>query len=156
MNLPVLTAIPFQIPGGTSNTSFCSNSACHGASWDYAGFDAPALRETIIDLLPAPQPSPGPVKEPDDPEDLTYSNLIAGILLNRCDVCHGESAQAGLNISTYSQLMAGSENGTVINPGNPDTSLLMLKTSGEEAHFAQFTSQELKLIQDWISAGAVE
>jgi hypothetical protein len=28
-------------PGGTSNTSFCSNSACHGNVWEYAGFDAP-------------------------------------------------------------------------------------------------------------------
>ena len=28
-------------PGGKDNTSFCSNSACHGSSWNYAGFDAP-------------------------------------------------------------------------------------------------------------------
>ncbi len=41
-------------PGGSSNTSFCSNSACHGVSWEYAGFDAPALRETILELLPPP------------------------------------------------------------------------------------------------------
>ena len=27
-------------PGGTSNTSFCSNSACHGNVFTYAGFDA--------------------------------------------------------------------------------------------------------------------
>ena len=28
-------------PGGTDNTSFCSNSVCHGSTWNYAGFDAP-------------------------------------------------------------------------------------------------------------------
>ena len=27
--------------GGTSNTSFCSNSACHGSVYTFAGFDAP-------------------------------------------------------------------------------------------------------------------
>ena len=41
-------------PGGTSNTSFCSNSACHGISWEFAGFDAPALRETILESAANP------------------------------------------------------------------------------------------------------
>ena len=143
-------------PGGVSNTSFCSNSACHGVSWEYAGFDAPALRETIIDQLPTPQPPPSPIEEPEDPEDLTYSAVISGILINRCGVCHGDSAQAGLNINTYSGLKTGSENGQVITPGDPDSSLLLQKTTGTEAHFAQFTNQEIDLIQQWISAGAVE
>ncbi len=44
--------------GGTSNTSFCSNSACHGSVIDYTGFDAPALRELIADQLPTPMPTP--------------------------------------------------------------------------------------------------
>ena len=39
-------------PGGTSNTSFCSNSACHGNVYTYAGFDAPALREVLKEQLP--------------------------------------------------------------------------------------------------------
>ena len=49
-------------PGGISNTSFCSNSACHGVSWEFAGFDAPALRETILELLPTPLPTPAPLE----------------------------------------------------------------------------------------------
>ena len=44
-------------PGGTDNTSFCSNSACHGSVWKYAGFDAPALREILQAQLP-PTPTP--------------------------------------------------------------------------------------------------
>ena len=143
-------------PGGVNNTSFCSNSACHGTSWEYAGFDAPTLRETIIDQLPTPQPSPVPIEEPDDPEDLNYTDVISGILINRCGVCHGESAQAGLNLSSYADLLSGSENGAVIVPGNPDSSLLLQKTTADEAHFAQFTSQEIDLIQQWITAGAME
>ena len=41
-------------PGGTSNTSFCSNSAYHGNVYTYAGFDAPALREILKAQLPPP------------------------------------------------------------------------------------------------------
>ena len=143
-------------PGGTSNTSFCSNSACHGVSWDYAGFDAPALRETIFDQLPTPSPSPTPLVVSDLPEKITYSGIISGILISRCGACHGESAQAGLDLSTYTNAMDGSENGPVIIPGDPQASILVLKTTGDEPHFSQFNNQELALIKEWIMAGATE
>jgi NapC/NirT cytochrome c family, N-terminal region/Doubled CXXCH motif (Paired_CXXCH_1) len=32
-------------PGGSDNSSFCSNSACHGTDWQYAGLDAPKVKE---------------------------------------------------------------------------------------------------------------
>jgi nitrate/TMAO reductase-like tetraheme cytochrome c subunit len=44
--------------GGTSNTSFCSNSACHGNVYEYAGFDAPALREILLEQIPEIVPEP--------------------------------------------------------------------------------------------------
>ncbi len=53
-------------PGGTSNTSFCSNSACHGAKWEFAGFDAPALHITLADQIAAmitPTPKPTEVDD---------------------------------------------------------------------------------------------
>jgi hypothetical protein len=43
--------------GGTSDTSFCSNSACHGSAFTFAGFDAPALREILKDQIPTPPPA---------------------------------------------------------------------------------------------------
>lgn len=39
-------------PGGVSNQSFCSNIACHGNVYDYAGFDAPSLRAIIAAQVP--------------------------------------------------------------------------------------------------------
>ena len=143
-------------PGGVSNTSFCSNSACHGVSWEFAGFDAPALRETILELLPTPQPTSAPVVVPEDPESLTYTEVVGDILVSRCGVCHGESAQAGLNFTTFTTLMAGNENGQVIIPGDPAGSILLLKTVETGSHFAQFTSQEQIIIEGWIGAGAAE
>ena len=41
-------------PGGKDNSSFCSNSACHGSNWVYAGLNAPKVRE-----LSAPPKAPG-------------------------------------------------------------------------------------------------
>ncbi len=46
--------------GGTSNTSFCSNSACHGTNYKYAGFNAPSLRTILQSQLPTPTPVPTP------------------------------------------------------------------------------------------------
>lgn len=143
-------------PGGTSNTSFCSNSACHGVSWEFAGFDAPGLREAILDQLPSLPPSPTPLVVSDLPEDLTYTDLISGILITRCEACHGESAQGGLDLSTYAGIIAGSENGIVIIPGDPEASLLVQKTTGDETHFSQFSNQELDLLREWIESGAPE
>jgi hypothetical protein len=143
-------------PGGISNTSFCSNSACHGTSWEYAGFDAPALRETILELLPTPQPTETPVSEPEEPGQITYQALIQGILTNRCGICHGDAAQAGLNLTTYQSALAGTGNGPVIIPGDADSSLILVKTAGSGSHFAQFTSQEVELVTKWITSGAPE
>ena len=44
-------------PGGVSNTSFCSNSICHGSTWKFAGFDAPKLREVLKSQQPTPAPT---------------------------------------------------------------------------------------------------
>ena len=143
-------------PGGTSNTSFCSNSACHGIEWEFAGFDAPALRETILALLPTPQPTTLPQEIPQDPQDLSYTDQVGEILLSRCGICHGDSSQANLNFSSFERLIAGNENGSVVIPGDPAASLVLIKTSGTGSHFAQFTTQERSLIEDWIKAGARE
>jgi mono/diheme cytochrome c family protein len=143
-------------PGGVSNLSFCANSACHGVSWEFAGFDAPALRETILDLLPPPQPTPTPIPTPAEEEQVTYDSIIAGILMGRCGICHGESAQAGLDLSSYESTLAGNENGPVVLSGDVENSLLLLKTAGADSHFAQFTNQEIELITEWIESGLPE
>ena len=141
-------------PGGASNISFCSNSACHGVSWEFAGFDAPALRETLFEQIPSLQPTSTSMIDEMDSEEFNFDNIISGILLERCGACHGESAQAGLNIFTYQSLMSGGDSGAVIIPGDPGSSLLLQKTAGAGAHFSVFTNQERTAIEDWISAGA--
>jgi mono/diheme cytochrome c family protein len=132
--------------------SFCSNSACHGSSWDYAGFDAPGLREILLSQLPptqTPIPSAANVSK-------TYDGLVGTLLQTRCSGCHAENGMKGLNVISYQALMSGSESGPVINPGNPQESLLIQKQTGDQPHFSQLTAQELEILIEWIETGAPE
>ncbi len=138
--------------GGTSNTSFCSNSACHGVAWKYAGFDAPSLRQVLQAQLPTtPTPPPLPTNG-----KLSYVASIGALLASRCGACHGENGIAGLNVTTYASLMQGSVHGAVILPGNPQGSLLVQKQSASQAHFGQLTPDELQSVIEWILLGAPE
>jgi len=137
--------------GGTSNTSFCSNEACHGSVFTFAGFDAPALREILRAQLPTPEPTPEPAPVVGPP---TFDANIGPIFAAKCTVCHGATASAGLNLSTYADVMAGSNNGPVIVPGDSANSKLVLVQSGQ--HFANLIAEELALVIQWIDAGAPE
>ncbi len=137
--------------GGTSNTSFCSNSACHGSVYTYAGFDAPKLREILKPQIPTPAPAPELPAPPDNP---TYDNYIGALFNLRCVSCHGATPSAGLALSTYAAAMRGGENGPVILPGDGANSRLILVQSGQ--HFALFTPEELAIVIQWIDAGAPE
>lgn len=136
-------------PGGTSNTSFCSNSACHGTVFTFAGFDAPALREIIKNQLPPPEPA---TEIPTLTGDPTYDNYIGALFTVKCTGCHaGETAPKGLDLSTYSAMMKGGEDGAVIISGDADNSLLIQIQSA--AHFRNFTSEELDIVKQWINLG---
>jgi nitrate/TMAO reductase-like tetraheme cytochrome c subunit len=63
-------------PGGTDNTSFCSNSACHGTQWKYVGLDAPAIKALV-----------GPPAVPGSGEAQPVPHPIAA--RTDCRVCHG-------------------------------------------------------------------
>jgi nitrate/TMAO reductase-like tetraheme cytochrome c subunit len=138
--------------GGTSNTSFCSNSACHGSAWTYAGFDAPALREVLMSQLP-PQPTPAPLPQGGE---ATYAATIGPLLQARCGGCHGENGIQGLNLTTYASALAGGSSGPAVVPGDAQASLLVQKQSGAQPHFGQLTPEELELVIQWIEDGAAE
>lgn len=139
-------------PGGTSNTSFCSNSACHGSVYTFAGFDAPALREILKSQLPAPEPTPELPAAGGAP---TFESYVGPLLSTKCGACHGELATAGLNLLTYVDLMKGSTNGPAIVPGDSASSkLFQVQSAG--GHFANLTAEELEIIRQWIDAGAPE
>jgi nitrate/TMAO reductase-like tetraheme cytochrome c subunit len=139
-------------PGGTSNISFCSNSACHGSVFSFAGFDAPALREILMEQLPPPEPVEGLPVLTGDP---TYENYV-GILFDlNCSNCHGDLASGGLKLTTFADLMQGGEGGAALVPGNSARSLLF-QVQSAGGHFANLTPEELEIVRQWIDNGAPE
>lgn len=146
-------------PGGSSNQSFCSNSACHGSSWEFAGFDAPKVRE-ILGLNVTPTPAPTPVPEEDDQgsqdsTQITYQKNVAPIL-KKCAGCHGSTAQKGVNLTNYAAIMEGGDDGPIVVIGDPDASPLVIAQSGSQPHFMQLKSAELETLIEWIKGGALE
>ncbi len=139
-------------PGGTDNTSFCSNSACHGSVWELAGFDAPRLREIILSQLP-PTPTPAPLPEQGA---LTFTETIGPLFAARCGDCHILTSIQGLNLGTYQATLEGGNSGVSILPGDPQGSLLVQTQSREQPHFGQLSTEELDLVIQWIEAGAPE
>jgi len=140
-------------PGGASNTSFCSNSGCHGQSWQYAGFDAPRLRQilnTLIEVTPTPEPQ----ENPDEGLPPTYETVAS--FFATCLSCHAEGGLAGVNLSSYASIMQGGDKGLIVIPGDAENSPLVQVQQMEPAHFAQLTNSQLEQIINWINAGAPE
>ncbi len=142
-------------PGGTDNSSFCSNSACHGNVWTYAGFNAPALREVILKQLP-PTPTPAP-ETGSQSGPLTWNDTIGPLLATDCGGCHGASGgMKNLNLTTYQGALTGGDDGPAVVPGDVAASLLMQKQTGDVPHFFQLNAAEIDLVKSWIEAGAPE
>ena len=137
-------------PGGIDNSSFCSNSACHGTTWEFAGFDAPGLREILLLQVPTPVAPEEFLGAP------TYEGVVGSILQTRCGTCHGENGLQGLNLTTYDGLLAGSTNGAVVVPGEPEESLIIQKLTADQPHFAQLSRDEIALVIEWITANVPE
>lgn len=135
-------------PGGTDDSSFCSNSQCHGVAWEFAGFDAPGLAEMVAAQLPPPVPDlPAGSLSP------VYESLQLAFETD-CGLCHGDDRAGGLKLTTYADLLAGGQNGAVIAPGNPDGSRLVQVQSAD--HFAVFDRDTLAVVEQWIQDGAPE
>jgi mono/diheme cytochrome c family protein len=139
-------------PGGTDNSSFCSNSACHGIAWVFAGFDAPELRDILQAQLP--EVTAPPIEIEDLP--LTFNDGIAPILVERCGACHARDGIQGFDVTSYDALLRGGSSGPAIVLEDPEGSLLVQKQTAGLPHFGQLDQDELQLVIDWITAGAPE
>ena len=88
---------------------------------------------------------------------VSYANDVRPILESRCGKCHmGDFVSEGLDMNTYESLMAGSQNGPVIVPGEASDSLLIQKlVEGKmPKRGPKLTPDQIQLISSWIDAGA--
>ena len=94
---------------------------------------------------------------------ISFADDILPIFQKRCSECHGGEGEDGqvtteayLNLLSHEGVMAGSEYGTVIEPGAPEASTLIdMITSGEMPEEGDpVPPEEIQLIRAWIEAGA--
>ncbi len=89
--------------------------------------------------------------------EVSFSRDILPVLQSRCINCHGgQRTSEGLDMKTYQALMAGSQNGSVVTPGDAANSLFVtLSAEGKmPKRGPKLTPAEIKLLTDWVNAGA--
>jgi len=93
---------------------------------------------------------------------VTYTDNIQPIFRNACTNCHNpDKKKAGLDLTTYQGAIAGSENGPVIKPGNPDGSLMfkVCKADGDPKMPPKgdsLSDADMALLKNWIAGFALE
>ncbi len=88
---------------------------------------------------------------------ISFAGEVMPILKNRCVNCHGgQKTEEGLDLTSYDALMAGSENGPVVIPGDADTSLLAQTLFELEMpkRGPKLSPDQTQTIIDWIDQGA--
>ena len=127
---------------------------------------APAVEEpaeipTDTAIPPTEPPTEEPTVQPAAPSGgISFANDIQPLLQNRCVNCHGgnRGTEEGLDMTSYANLIAGSDNGPVIIAGNADGSLLVQLVVEQEMpkRGAKLTPSQVQLIIDWVNQGALD
>ncbi len=75
--------------GGSDDSSFCANSACHGTEWKWAGLDAPGLR-AFLPEPPAEGEASAPKNQPQEPSFVPrIPHPLGEDRIGQCLTCHG-------------------------------------------------------------------
>jgi mono/diheme cytochrome c family protein len=88
---------------------------------------------------------------------VSFNDDILPIFQNSCINCHGgDKIEKGLSLRTYTDMMAGSENGAMVIPGNAAESKLAELVANHKMpkRGAKLTDAQVQLIVDWINQGA--
>ena len=88
--------------------------------------------------------------------------MVEEVINTRCMPCHGGSTpKEELNLTSVAGLLKGSEHGPVVTPGDAANSKVVHALRGTggmkkmpPAKAPQPTEEQIKIIEDWINAGA--
>ncbi|MCB0191572.1 MAG: hypothetical protein KDJ65_06465 [Anaerolineae bacterium] len=129
--------------------------------------DQPAEQAPPIDTAtPSPAPTETPLPATDTPvpasventtEQVSFAADVFPIIENRCVKCHGgEETEEGLSMTSHAEIMQGSWNGSILEPGNADNSFMVEQIiSGEmPKNEPRLLPREIRIITEWINVGA--
>lgn len=149
LTIIVMTACSADAPAEMTDTSVSQSTAT----------ELPSVPEEAAETAP-PLDEPTPTEAEAGVEvdtTVSFSTDVLPILESRCVNCHGgERVEDGLSLRTYDEIMAGSENGAVVIPGNSVDSLLVevVVTQEMPKRGPKLTPIQVQLLSDWVAAGA--
>jgi mono/diheme cytochrome c family protein len=137
---------PVVLPGDAANSLMVTIQEAGGHPGQLTPEELEILQAWIdAGAVESVEPVSAPVWEGD----------ITTLLQAKCSTCHGAAAMGGLNLTTYADMLNGSQSGPVVVPGDGANSLLIvIQQAG--GHPGQLTPEEIARVQAWIDAGALE
>lgn len=117
--------------------------------------EAPAATDTTA---PPVEESTATEAVPAGGATVSFANDILPIIQSRCINCHGgDRTEEGLSMKSHAEILAGSENGSVVTPGDAINSLLAQLVIEQEMpkRGPKLTPPQVQLIVDWINQGAL-
>lgn len=128
---------------------------------DFEGVTLPAFKRPKRPEDAPAKPAPGARPKPGEPapmptDGISFTKAVAPILSARCGRCHASDSKGGFNLATYAALMKGPPEGVVIFAGDTVGSRLIetIETGDMPRGGGKVTPAELKILKDWIVAGA--
>ena len=147
----------------------CAPAAAPAATSAPQPTAAPKPTEKPAAATSAPQPTaapaatattaPKPTEKPAaaQPAGVSFAKDVMPIFQQSCIKCHGgEKTEALLSLKDHAALLAGSENGPVVKPGNAaESDLVTLVANGKMPKRAnRLPDNQIKILTDWVNAGA--
>jgi len=107
--------------------------------------------------IPTETPTEVPTEAPVAELSVSFANDVLPIIESRCVNCHGgRNIEEGLLMRSYDEIMAGSDNGPVVVPGDTVNSLLVELITAQKMpkKGPKLTPPQVQIITDWVAAGA--
>lgn len=105
----------------------------------------------------APRPVPADAAPAVQQGPVSFARQVLPIFQESCAECHGpETKEVELGLTTYDDVMKGSEYGPVVEAGDPTGSILLdMVVAGEMPQEAPpLEEDQIALIRTWIEQGA--
>lgn len=161
-SMKIKLAVVFMIVG--------LSSSCGGQTAETA---VPLPTEVVLPATEAPTSAPAAATDTVAPavEDpaateaapagatVSFANDILPLLNSRCVNCHGgDRVEEGLILKSHAEIMAGSENGAVVTPGDAASSLLveMVASGDMPKRGPKLTPPQIQLLMNWVNEGALD
>ena len=121
--------------------------------------DAPTPTDTSAPTE-APAATEAPATQPAaEGATVSFATDIFPIIESRCIGCHGrDRVEEGLDLQAHASILAGSDNGPVVVPGDAANSLLveLVATQKMPKRGPKLTPPQVQLITDWVNQGALD